>query len=67
MAWVTSGAVLLLVLVLYLPPLRRLFDFTVLHSRDIGLCVGAGLSSVLWFEALKFAGRRRSARLPAFA
>jgi Ca2+-transporting ATPase len=61
MAWVTGGALSLLVLVLYLPPLRHIFNFSVLHPNDIALCIGAGLGSVAWFEVLKMFTRRRKA------
>lgn len=53
MAWIASGAVALLISVLYAPPLRGLFDFSTLHPNDIALCVGAGIISVGWFGALK--------------
>jgi Ca2+-transporting ATPase len=59
MVWVTAGAVALLVLVLYVPPLRDIFGFSRLHPNDLGLCIGAGLGSVAWFEALKWIIRRR--------
>jgi Ca2+-transporting ATPase len=62
MRWVTAGAVALLVLVLYLPPLRHVFGFSVLHPNDIALCIAAGLGSVAWFEALKAIARRHARR-----
>jgi Ca2+-transporting ATPase len=58
-AWVATGAVMLLILVLSVPALRSLFEFSVLHPNDIALCIGAGLSSVAWFEMLKMIIRRR--------
>jgi len=58
-AWVATGAVMLLILVLSVPALRSLFEFSVLHPMDIALCIGAGLSSVAWFEMLKMIIRRR--------
>ncbi|MDP3066380.1 MAG: cation-translocating P-type ATPase [Methanobacteriaceae archaeon] len=51
--WVLTGAVIFLGLVLYLPPLQRLFQFGVLSPADLLLCFLAGGVSVLWFEALK--------------
>jgi Ca2+-transporting ATPase len=51
--WVTGGAVVFLGLALYVPFLRDLFRFSVLHPFDIFICVGAGVVSVLWFEVLK--------------
>jgi Ca2+-transporting ATPase len=51
--WVTGGAVVLLGLVLYIPFLRDLFRFSVLHPIDIFICLTAGVVSVLWFEVMK--------------
>ena len=51
--WVTGGAVLFLGLALYVPFLRQLFRFSVLHPTDILICVTAGVVSVLWFEVMK--------------
>jgi Ca2+-transporting ATPase len=51
--WVTAGTVLLLALVLYVPGLRMLFRFSVLHPIDLAICLAAGVASTLWFEALK--------------
>jgi len=57
--WVTSGAVLFLGLSLSIPFFRDLFRFSVLHSVDIAICIGAGVVSVLWFEVLKMVNRSR--------
>ncbi len=51
--WVLGGAVVLLGLVLYIPALRQLFGFGVLHAADIFICLAAGVVSVAWFEGLK--------------
>ena len=53
--WVTGGAVVFLGLVLYVPFLRDLFRFSVLHPFDIFICVAAGVMSIVWFEVLKMA------------
>jgi P-type Ca2+ transporter type 2C len=53
MWWVTGSALALLALVLYVPWLRSLFQFSKLHPFDIGLCLGAGVVGAAWFEALK--------------
>jgi Ca2+-transporting ATPase len=57
--WVTGGALLLLGLVLYVPFLRNLFHFSFLHPIDLVICLGSGVVSILWFEVLKFASRRK--------
>ncbi len=57
--WVTGGAVIFLGLALYLPFLRDLFRFSVLHPFDIFICIVAGVVSVLWFEVMKAMSVRR--------
>ena len=51
--WVVGGTAVFLGLVLYVPVLASLFHFATLHADDLLLSIGAGLASVLWFEALK--------------
>ena len=53
MWWVTGSALVLLALVLYVPWLRSLFNFSTLYAGDIALCLGAGLAGGAWFEAVK--------------
>jgi Ca2+-transporting ATPase len=50
---VTGGALAFLGLVLYVPPLARLFRFAPLGILDVGLCLGAGAVSIAWFEVWK--------------
>jgi Ca2+-transporting ATPase len=54
MWWVISGAVALITAVLYIPGLRDLFGFGLLHINDVLICFGAGLFSIMWFEIAKF-------------
>jgi P-type Ca2+ transporter type 2C len=61
--WVLAGISTAMGLVLYIPALRHLFRFSFLHPLDIALCLGAGIVSVLWFEAFKVI-RRRLPRKP---
>jgi len=58
--YVIAGTVLLLGLVLYVPALRSLFEFSKLGFLDLLVAVGAGVLSVMWFEALKLVQRRRA-------
>jgi len=51
--WVIGGALLFLGLVLFIPPLQKLFSFGPLHVNDIIICFIAGMISIVWFEALK--------------
>ncbi|MFH1007153.1 MAG: cation-translocating P-type ATPase [Candidatus Latescibacterota bacterium] len=57
--WVIGGAVLFMGLVLYLPFLRNLFRFNLLHPLDLTICLAAGGASILWFEGLKLLNGRR--------
>ncbi len=50
---IRGAAVVFLGLALYVPFLRDLFRFSVLHPFDIFICVAAGVMSIVWFEVLK--------------
>ena len=56
--WITGGALALLVLVLYSPPLRSLFSFGVLHLTDMTVSIVASAACVIGFEAAKAFGSR---------
>jgi P-type Ca2+ transporter type 2C len=56
---VTGGALAFLALVIYVPPLARLFHFAALGFVDVALCFGAAALSIAWFEILKWRGRGR--------
>jgi Ca2+-transporting ATPase len=57
--WAVVGVtVVFLGLVLYWPWLTQLFYFKPLTGLSLLIAVGLGLSSVLWFEAIKFSRRR---------
>ncbi|MHB8841181.1 MAG: HAD-IC family P-type ATPase, partial [Candidatus Aquicultor sp.] len=58
--WVIGGATLFLALVIYVPFLRSLFRFTILHPIDIAVCLAAGITSILWFEGLKLVSSRNN-------
>jgi P-type Ca2+ transporter type 2C len=60
--WVVIGTIVFLVIVLFVPAVRRLFYFAALHPMDLILSFGAGFVCVLWFEWLKFARRQRGIR-----
>jgi Ca2+-transporting ATPase len=51
--WVVGGVVVFMSLVLYIPFLRKVFHFDMLHYEDILIALVAGILSVLWFEILK--------------
>jgi Ca2+-transporting ATPase len=51
--WVVGGTAVLLAVVLSVPAAQRLFHFAPLHVNDLVLSLGAGVTCVWWFEALK--------------
>lgn len=51
--FVSAGAVTILLLVLYVPFLRELFHFDMLHADDLFMTLCAGTLSLAWFEILK--------------
>ena len=51
--WVISGTTFFLGLALYVPFLRNLFHFSILHPVDLAICLAGGIVSILWFEGLK--------------
>jgi Ca2+-transporting ATPase len=55
--WVTGGAISFLGLVLYVPALRELFHFGVLHVDDILIAIAAGVVCITGVEAAKRPGR----------
>jgi P-type Ca2+ transporter type 2C len=58
--WVTSGALAILTLVLFLPVLNNLFSFSKLHADDVALCGLIGIMTFALFEIFK---RFRTLRL----
>ena len=59
--WVLGGAATFLTIALCVPFVRRLFQFEAMHIGDVLLCLGAGVASILWFEALKWVRGRHPA------
>jgi Ca2+-transporting ATPase len=57
--WVLGGAILFLGLVLYIPAVKNMFHFTVLHPIDLLICLACGLLSIGWFELFKYYTHRR--------
>lgn len=56
---ITAATIVFLGLVIYVPALRSLFRFEILHANDILLCLVAALASILWFELVKYFMRGR--------
>ena len=54
---VTFGSTATLFVVLYVPYLRILFQFSVLHLNDLAVALVSGSISITWFEVLKLVRR----------
>ena len=53
LGWISGGTCIGLVIVLYIPLLRKLFHFAVLHPVDILFCLLAAFVPALVMEAAK--------------
>jgi Ca2+-transporting ATPase len=53
LVWVIAGAVTFLCLVIYVPFLRRVFHFGMIHRGDLFIALAAGVLSVIWFDLVK--------------
>ena len=57
---VTLGSTATLFVVLYVPYLRMLFQFSVLHLQDLAVALVLGSITITWFEVLKVVRRKNS-------
>ncbi|MDD5669318.1 MAG: cation-translocating P-type ATPase [Candidatus Omnitrophica bacterium] len=58
MLGVVTGALVALVLVIYVPPFRNLFHFSILSGKDALIAFVCGIASLAWFEGLKTINKR---------
>jgi Ca2+-transporting ATPase len=54
---IISITIMITVLLIYVPPLRRLFSFEQPDARQVVFCVVVGLLSVVWLEVVKWIRR----------
>lgn len=59
---ITVGSLATLLAILYIPQARAIFEFSLMHVRDLAAAFALGFLSIAWFELLKFVGRRREPR-----
>ncbi|WP_103670709.1 cation-translocating P-type ATPase [Pseudanabaena sp. BC1403] len=52
--WIIGGGAAFLGLILYIPFLRQLFQFSYLNFEDLAIALLSGIASVIWFELLKW-------------
>jgi Ca2+-transporting ATPase len=60
---IVAATLVLLGLVIYVPFLRDLFRFGPVPPYDLAISFGAGIASILWFEAVKYLGWRQKRTL----
>jgi Ca2+-transporting ATPase len=61
---VTLGTVTTLLVILYVPDVRAVFEFSVLHPNDLLVAFALGSVSITWFEVLKLIRRRTDDQMP---
>jgi hypothetical protein len=61
---VTLATVTTLLVILYVPSVRGVFQFSILHPNDLLVAFGLGSVSITWFEVLKLIRRRTDDRVP---
>ncbi len=57
--WVAGGAAFFLALILNIPLLLNLFQFDKISLAETLFCIGAGFSSIIWFEVYKMANQTK--------
>ncbi len=60
--WVAGGAVLFIILIINVPFLQNLFQFSRVGIIEIIISVLAGMSTIIWFELYKYFKHRRRSR-----
>ncbi|MFA6097752.1 MAG: cation-translocating P-type ATPase [Candidatus Paceibacterota bacterium] len=63
LAGVAAIAITFLIMALYIPALQRVFHFGFMHWEDIITSLAFGISSIVWFEALKYYCIHRNIKL----
>lgn len=59
---VTTIALAVLMMILYVPPMTKFFQVTTLTIQELAFALLVAMVSVLWFEVFKFIRRKTSAR-----
>jgi Ca2+-transporting ATPase len=57
--WVIGGAIFFLTLILNVPFFLELFQFQQLSFMNILICIGAGITTISWFEIYKLIGLKK--------
>jgi len=67
LGWIAAGTLAFLAAALYVPALRTMFRFGVLHAGDLAICVAAAGVGTAWFELRKAIRAHRARRAAPFA
>jgi Ca2+-transporting ATPase len=59
---VLTATLIFLALIVYIPFLRTLFSFTILHLDDVVVSSVAGIAGIIWFEGLKYFSRKKGVK-----
>ncbi len=51
---IISITLVLMGLLIFVPPLANFFGFTPMNIAQLGICLGIGFTSVIWFEVVKW-------------
>jgi Ca2+-transporting ATPase len=57
---IVAFTLIFLGVVIYVPSLRNLFHFGMLHPGDLVVCLAAGIATILWFEVIKYISWRKT-------
>jgi hypothetical protein len=57
---VTTGTGVALLAIIYVPGIRAIFEFSILHPIDWLVALSLGALSITWFEVLKLVRRKRT-------
>jgi P-type Ca2+ transporter type 2C len=55
--YMLGGNLLLILAILYVPPVRTIFHFTILHPIDLLYSLAAGVGGIIWYEIWKYIRR----------
>jgi Ca2+-transporting ATPase len=58
--WILIIAMTTLALIIYIPPISSLFEFSPISPIQFLVCIGAALTSIVWFEIYKVAKKLRN-------
>ncbi len=58
--YIIAITIIVCAIILYIPAVNQFFEFTILPFYELLICIGIGLTSVLWIELYKYTLRKKS-------